>query len=175
MPEEQTDGEAWVYLYLVQTWFSDRHFAHAFRLLSSFLFLFLIWFPRPPRSPHALAEGRFKGCEKRDGTVTFPPFLPFHPHIPSFTPLSQRLKASRFQRKRLHTKGERGEEKKSSSFLCFSYKRQLSLTLPPPFTPLHPLSRCRIQIYRKIPHGTAPPPPLSSPPPNPTPPAHPGV
>lgn len=149
----------------VSTWplnrFSHRKIAHAVCLLSSFLFLLFIRIPRSLRfscsplwNPFLLSlKGDSKDAERE---MDHPPahILPSH--------LSPRLKASPFQRKRLYTK--KGG-KKSSTLLCFSYKRQLSLTLLLPFTPLHPQSLSRIQIYRKIPHRTSPH----------SPPAHPGV
>lgn len=45
-------------------------------------------------------------------------------------------------------------------FCGFSYKRQLSLTLPLPFTPSHPQSRGRIPTYGRIPRRTSPTQPL---------------
>lgn len=61
----------------------------------------------------------------------------------------------------LYKKGREEEGGKIIHPFCvFSYKRQLSLTLPLPFTPSHPQSRGRIPTYGRIPHRTSPTQPL---------------
>ncbi len=124
MPEEQTDGEARVCLYLAQTWFSGRNFAHVVHLMSSFLSLSFIWFPRPPHAlpseiPFSAPKRETQRMQKERWIPHLPSLPSFSPYIPSFTPLSPRLKASRFQGKRPHTKGERGEKKNHPAFCVF--------------------------------------------------------
>lgn len=115
----------------------------------------MVFMLSPLKSHSSLPKGRSKGCKKRDGSLTFPPFL--YPYIPPLHLSLSKAKSLLFPEKETsYKRGDREGKKHHPVFVFFSYKRQLSLTLPPPFTPLHPQSRCHIQIYHKIPHGTSP-------------------
>lgn len=99
---------------------------------------------------------RFKGCKKRDD-----PSPSLSPHI---TPLPPGLKASLFQRKRLHTKGKRGRKKNHPAFCVFlSNGSCLSHCLPHS----HPYTLRAVAMSKSTAKYHMGPPPLSSPP-NPT-------
>lgn len=179
MSEQQTDGEVRVILHLAPAWI------HAETLLASPLHVVspnldsavcTVLHTLPAETLCLLypPKGDPKYARKKNGSLIFPPFL-FPSLHPSFTPLFSlflslsQAKRLVFPEKETSFNGgtrEKKEKKNHPAFLCFSSKRQLSLTLLPPFTPLHPKSRCRVQIHRRTPHGTTPHPtsPLDCPP-----------
>lgn len=175
MSEQQTDGEVRVILHLAPAWI------HAETLLASPLHVVspnldsavcAVLHTLPAETLCLLypPKGDPKYARKKNGSLIFPPFL-FPPLHPSFTPLFS-LFLSLSQAKRLvfpekeTSFNGRKKKKKIIQLFCVFSKRQLSLTLLPPFTPLHPKSRRRVQIHRRTPHGTTPHPtsPLDCPP-----------
>lgn len=81
------------------------------------------------RNPLLLSRMRDLKDAKRDGSSTFPPFFLSTSLLHTF--LSEAKSLPFPETEISYKRGERGKKKKNSaSFLCFSYKWQLSLTLP---------------------------------------------